>query len=117
MPEPLKSFVNRASVTRLAAAIHAARPTFDTRAFVKESLADLEPLELKARIDHVAAALAAFLPQPFPKAARLLAKAIPKASPELTMWEAWPATTYVEHHGIAHPDAALDTLAVLTRYA
>ena len=117
MPTPLKSFINRASVTRLADAIRAVHPTFDAHVFVKEALTGLDPLELKARIDHVAAALAAQLPQPFPLAARLLARAIPRATPELTMWEAWPATTYVEYHGIAHPEPALDALAVLTRYA
>ena len=117
MPTPLKSFINRASVSRLAGAIQAVHPTFESHAFVKAALAGLDPLELKARIDHVTAALAIHLPQPFSKAARLLARAIPKATPELTMWEAWPATTYVEYHGIAHPEPALDALAVLTRFA
>ena len=117
MPEPLKSFVNGASVTRLADTVRAVHPAFDLHAFVESATSGLEPLELKARIDHVAAALDAHLPRSFSKAARLLAGAIPKADPELTMWEAWPATTYVEYHGITHPEVALDALAVLTRYA
>ncbi|HET7768162.1 MAG TPA: hypothetical protein VFN74_05255, partial [Chloroflexota bacterium] len=119
MPEPLKSFVNRASVTRLADAIQSVDPAFDARTFAGDAINGIEPLELKARIDHVAAALAAHLPRSFPKAARLLRRAIPKREPEpeLTMWEAWPATTYIEYHGLAHPKEALDTLAVLTRYA
>ena len=117
MPEPLKSFVNRESVGRLAGAIQLVHPAFDSGAFAKAATTGLEPLELKARVDHVAAAVAAHLPQPFPKGARLLARAVPKAVPELTMWEAWPAVTYVEHRGIEHPLEALEALAVLTRYA
>ena len=117
MPEPLKSFINRESIARLAAAIQAVEPTFDSRAFVKQATTGLAPLELKARIDHVSAALAAHLPPSFPTAARILSKAIPEPTPDLTMWEAWPATTYVEYHGLEHPAEALDALAVLTRYA
>jgi 3-methyladenine DNA glycosylase AlkC len=35
----------------------------------------------------------------------------------LDMWAAWPCLAYVERHGVAHPEVALNALGALTRHA
>ncbi len=115
MPTPLKDHIDGPAIRVIAAAIHAIEPAFDPVAFAADTTANLDSLELKARIDHVASALARHLPVPFRKAARVLCTAARRAN--FTMWTGWPCVTYVERFGLDHPEAALDALACLTPYA
>jgi 3-methyladenine DNA glycosylase AlkC len=103
------------AVTALADAVAQVDPGFDRAAFVADALEGLAPLELKARIAHVADALARHLPHAFPQNAELVAEAAERAG--LTGWTAWPATEYVGRHGLDHPAEALDALARLTGHA
>ena len=120
MPTPFKDHVNANALDQIATAISAAHPGFDAASFTGETAAGLDALELKARIDHVAHALARHLPAPFPEASRLLCRAAATAAAlgrPLTTWTGWPCVAFVEHHGLEHPEAALDALACLTPYA
>ena len=111
MAQPFKEHVNRASVERLADALAGVRG-FDRRT-LRAAAGGLEPLELKARIAHVARGLAEALPG-F-GAAGAVAGAV--ADSDLSIWEAWPAQTWVEQHGLGDPRAALDAMAVMTARA
>lgn len=74
-PKPAQPFKNRIdtqSIGRLAAVLQRAEPNFAAGVFVRRASRGLGPLELKGRISHVAAALAATLPQDFAVAAAVV---------------------------------------------
>ena len=72
MAELLKSFFSPAVVRRLAADIARVRPSFRSRAFIREGTAGLDELELLDRGRHIARALGAHLPQDYPEAIEIL---------------------------------------------
>lgn len=121
MAEPFKHRIDRRAVERIAAAI--GLPGFDRAAFIAD--ADrLDALELKARVTHIADALARHLP-PFPAALPALIGAlgepVPIEAPDadaddsgLRGFGAWPLLRYVARHGLDHPDAALAALGAMT---
>ncbi len=115
MGSPLKERVDRQAARRLADAIAAVDTSFDAAAFVAEASASLHSLELKARVEQLAATLERHLAGPFGRAAQVLCAAASGAA--LDMWAAWPCVTYVERCGLDEPETALDALACLTRYA
>lgn len=111
-----KEHINSRSIAALADAIAAVDPTVDIAGFRRRASRGLAELELKARVGHVAAALGAVLDdRPFPDAATLVADAVDAGG--FGMWEGWPAVTWVETHGLDHPDAALAALQRLTPHA
>lgn len=111
---PFKDSINAQTVAALAKRLSAAGP-FPSRRFVTSATSRLEELELKARVAHVATALAACLPGDFADAAPQVERAV--AGSELGMWEAWPVMDWVALAGIEQPDLALPLLATLTSHA
>lgn len=115
-----KDRIDAALVARLGAAFAAVEPSFPVDRFRRSSVRGLGALELKARIAHVAAALAASLPDDFPTAATTVGGVLDRVDAgeiELDGWELWPVTDWVAACGRGHPDVALELLARLTRYA
>lgn len=110
-----KDNIGRATVERLADAFRGAHPEFPRDAFVERATAGLDALELKARVDHVAAALVDALPGDFSVAAPIVSRAI--GPTDYGMWEVWPVTMWVALAGIDDPDRALPLLAELTSHA
>ncbi|MCB9751462.1 MAG: DNA alkylation repair protein [Myxococcales bacterium] len=123
--EAFKHRISRASIEalaqHLAAAPDPAARALDARRLCRDAARGLEPLELKARVDHVATALAGHLPAAFPAAARWIRTSITRLSPAerdaCSMWVFWPLCTFVERQGLAHPGEALKTMKLLTRLA
>lgn len=126
--EPFKNRLGPAAVDHIAAALTAAwpadGPAFDRAGFTRAALRGLDALELKARVVHVADALAAHLP-PFERAVpRLLATLGAPADPDapdaeadesgLRGFAAWPLLRYVARHGLGHPAVALPALGEMT---
>jgi 3-methyladenine DNA glycosylase AlkC len=68
---------NPKKVSRLSSEIKTVYPKFDKQGFDKAVLSQFPQLELKARISHMSACLAQFLPQPFEKAVAVILKALP----------------------------------------
>ncbi len=114
MPEPFKNLVNTEAIARIGAAIAAVAP-FDERGFEARAGAGLEPLELKARVRHVADALRAFLPESWPEAARILVASLP-AAPGGGLF-LWPVAQVVETYGLEHPEISLEALRGITPHA
>ena len=112
---PFKEEVNRETIGSLAAALASVDPTLDVTGFRRRAARGLADLELKARVGHIAAALAALLAdRPFPAASVLVADAADAG--DLGMWDGWPALTWVEEQGLDHPTAALTALRRLTSH-
>jgi 3-methyladenine DNA glycosylase AlkC len=111
----LKDYINRASIGELGAAIAAADPDFPVARFVADSMRGLRRLELKARIDHVAASLGRHLPPDFEVAAPLVDEAV--GHPGLDGWSAWPIPVWISDAGIDHFEEAVRLLEHVTPVA
>lgn len=115
----MKDALDGAAVRRIGTALAAAAPGFNRRGFERAAAGGLEALELKARVAHVIAALAGYLPSPFPAAAAVLRR-VPgvwdggAADDPLRGFAAWPLIDYVAAHGLDHPRVALELLPRLT---
>ncbi len=120
-PTAFKDQIDHALIERLALAFAGADPAFDTAAFRRRATEGLAPLELKARIAHVASALGASLPTSFSDAAAVADTVFsgPEAvaAAELSGWDAWPVVEWAGAAGRDQPELALELLARLTRYA
>lgn len=119
MAEPLKNGLARSALVRLAKNLKTAAPRFEERRFVHACLQDLEPLELKERVAHVAAQLPDFLPASYPAALKIILRSIPTwdggdEEDPLRGFAAWPLFQFVEDQGRKDFTASMDALAELT---
>lgn len=127
MPEPFKNFLNADIVGWLRRHLLRAWPSFDGERFEALALDGLEALELKARAQHLCAALEATLPPDFDSAAGVIeASLLPVRRDEglgelrageagLAGWALWPLTEFVARRGLASPERALACLHELTQ--
>ncbi len=116
--EPLKERINRETVRTLATALAAQDPALDAPRFVTKTARGLAPLELKARIEHVADALFDWLGGDFPAVMHKLRGSLPRPVPpgEAGLFRYWPVATVVERHGRGHRDEAFEAMRDITRY-
>lgn len=127
MAEPFKNWIDEPLLRTAARHLRRVQPDFPDRRFVALATDGLAALELKARVRHVAAALAATLPVEFARAADVLERSLApprddtdlgKLAPcdaGLAGWIVWPMTEFVAVHGLAHPERALRALHALTQ--
>ena len=127
MGEPFKQRVNAALVRDFATHLRRRWADFPQRRFVRLALKGLDDLELKARVAHVADALAACLPEDFDAAAEVLEAALAPARVDddlsalvtsdegLAGWSVWPMTDFVARYGLAYPTRSLRALRALTQ--
>jgi len=125
--EPFKNLVGAELVRTIAAHLTRVHGDFPRRSFVRRATAGLDELELKARVAHVADALAAALPEAFADAADVLERALAPATTDtdlsrlvpgehgLAGWAIWPLCDFVARYGLAHPDRSLAALYQLTQ--
>ena len=117
--ELMKNGLAKPAVLRINKALAEIVPEFNSKAFAKEAMTGLEPLELKERVKHLIAVLNRHLPDSFPQTAKLLQQ-IPKvwdhgdADDPLRYFAAWPLTDYVAVYGLKHPKHSLKTMEKLT---
>jgi 3-methyladenine DNA glycosylase AlkC len=127
MAEPFKNFLNAEIVGWLRRHFTRAWPGFGGARFQTLALDGLESMELKARAQHLCAALEATLPADFATAADLIeASLLPVRRDEelgelrtseagLAGWALWPVTEFVARCGLASPERALVCLHALTQ--
>lgn len=113
MAEPLKHHFDRALAEQLCAALEAAGgPKFSTTDFSDTLVDGFDDLELKDRINFTADEIRHRLPDDYPEALQIVVAAATADSIE--GFSAWPLCSFVERHGVDHPAASLDAMAVLT---
>jgi len=115
----MKDGLNRAAIVRLRTALAAADPAFDGARFQRRALRGLTSLELKQRVRHVIAAMAAGLPDDFSRALPTVlaaAENFPAGEPDdsLQGFAAWPLIDWVPVAGLVHFEASLQALRRLT---
>ena len=127
MAEAFKEWIGTELVRTMAKHLTRVHSEFPRQRFVKLATDGLAELELKARVLHVADALAATLPSSFSQAAKVLEKSLAPARSDadlsklvpcdagLAGWAVWPMTDYVARYGIQHPKRALRCLHALTQ--
>jgi len=95
--------------------------TLEADAFVKDVMARLLELELKARIVHISEVLAVHLPDDFAEAASALEAALPppldpaKSDDDFGDFIFAPLGAYVAEHGLAQLDISLPLLKEMTK--
>lgn len=122
MAEPLKHRFGPDVVRRIAAMLQAADPAFPHDAFVADAVDGFEPLELKARAQHVADAMQRHLPGPYPRALDVVLRSLgpPLAATSgngMAPFLYLPHTLFVARQGLAdeHFEASMNALHALTR--
>jgi len=110
-----KEQIDRDAIVRLTTALTGVWKAFPHDAFVLAATTGLGPLELKARVAHVAAALAVHLPTNFAEAARYVGDAIVAGAPWKS-FDLWPMQHWAMVAGIDHPAHALPLIARVTPF-
>ena len=109
----MKHWFDEAFYRRGAAQLAALHPRFDADRFLARALADLDALELMARVQRTADAFHVALPVPF--AEQLDVLRAHAAQIGHTFAAIWPCT-HVAAQGLDHPSLALPALRDLTRH-
>ena len=126
MAEPFKNFFNATMIGQIGDHLARVDPGFDNTAFSAIACAGLEPLELKARSNHIRQALEKTLPDNFRESCELIIAALHPVddSPigDMAMddqgirgWPIMPIADYVAENGMQEFDYSLDVLGHLTR--
>ncbi len=120
MAEAFKDLLNATTVAATGRML-ATGGSLAEEAFVARATAGLDKLELKARVRHVADAIRAALPGPWPQAVDALVRSLPppyegedRLSAGLFLW---PVATVVEVYGLEHPELSLPALRAITQHA
>lgn len=127
MAEPFKNWIDAALLRTAGKHLQAAWAAFPRQRFERLATDGLERLELKQRVQHVAAALAATLPEGFARAADVLEATLLPARDDsdlgalrssddgLAGWIVWPMTEFVAQRGLGEPERALRALHAMTQ--
>ncbi len=134
MAEPFKNLLGPKVVAAMAGHLqragHETGVGFDAQHFRRRALAGLEALEMKARAQHLCAALEHTLPGDFSSAATLMETSLasmdaiddatldgPRGARDdgLSGWAVWPLTEYVARHGHGDTPRALQALHAMTQ--
>ncbi len=114
----LKAQLGPAAVAQLAQVLLSVYPDFDQQGFISQANEQLDALELKGRVRHLIAVLAAHLPAGFCETAQILesvAEAWPEPSQgQWSSFTAWPLIDYVSVYGLHYPQRAFVVLETLT---
>ncbi len=115
----MKDRLNHATASRLAQQILAVHPTFDTDRYLTQATANLDRLELSARVTAFAEALRSELPTSVPEAIAILRASLPPVCAvkefDWTAWHLWPIGQFIATHGLDHYDQSLAALTELTQ--
>lgn len=113
MAAPLKDRLNPALVDDLARRFSAEFPSFDHDGFTAAVVSQLDDLELKDRVSLLADELAGRLPADYRRALKIV---VAVAGDEtVDPWAGWPLCSFVERHGLDHPEASLEAMTTLTK--
>ncbi len=111
MAEPLKDRFDLNQVQMLADRLADSFPELDRPQLV--SVADkFGDLELKDRIAATADSIKATLPPNYPDALRIVIKTAELH--DFDMFDGWPLSTFVERHGLGHPELSIRAMETIT---
>ncbi len=113
MPDALKDNFNDELVAELSDRLESIEPhRFDRARFIAEMTPTLHDLELKDRVALVADAIRVAIDAEYPDA---LAAVVAVSETELNPWTGWALCSFIERHGLDHPDRSLSAMETVTR--
>lgn len=127
MAEAFKDWINPRLLRTMAQHLSRVHAEFPRVRFERLATIGLMELELKARVIHVADALAQCLPKAFGRAAMVLERSLAPERTDadlaklvpcdlgLAGWAVWPMTDFVARYGLAYPKRALRALHAMTK--
>ncbi len=110
-PNAFKHQLNNDVVKKMAKAISVQTKKFDSAKFIQLHK-DIHTLELKARVRLISDSLAKCLPANYPKALKIILATC--QNPNLTGFEFWPYTEFIQTYGLEHFKISMDALSKLT---
>ncbi len=119
-PQAFKHHISAATVQELAARLSSALPDFDGEAFARLAQSELDDLELKARLKHIARAARLTWTGPVGTLIAALPVACDAAhdpagrGAALSGWPVWALLQIVEDHGLPARDESLAAMHALT---
>ena len=111
-PNAFKHMISEVVVKKMASALASADKDFDKKTFVSATQ-KLAPLELKQRVILLREQLKKTLPQSYPKALEILLKSLKFNN--LSGFDLWPYTEFIQTYGIGNPKASLEALHEITQ--
>lgn len=111
-PNAFKHAINKGVLVKMAAAIHGVYPAFETKKFIAIHT-DLDILELKPRVLRIRDQLRSQLPEDYAKALKILLQSL--KSKNLSGFDLWPYTEFVQTYGLDQPTLSLEALYELTQ--
>jgi 3-methyladenine DNA glycosylase AlkC len=120
MAEPLKNHFGPEIARLWAGWMEASLPNFRSKAFLKESLAGFDDLELMPRGRHLGEVLARHLPESFPRAARVLCRilesaTLPQSGNPISSFAFMPAGVVAASRGLGYFSESMELLKALTK--
>lgn len=126
MPEPFKNLFNPVLIRAMARHLGRVSTDFDAAEFERRACHGLDVLELKARSEHICAALGACLPADFEQACLLLRASLhPEKDVDLRHlimdkegirgWAIMPMAEFVARHGLPYFDLSMTLLGEMTQ--
>lgn len=110
-PQAFKHMLDRAFLNRLAIAIKAVSPSFESKKLLAVE-ASLKPLEMKPRVQLVRDELRNLLPDDYPKALKILMASLDKS--EFRSFDLWCYSEFIQTYGLDHLDLSLKAMKQLT---
>jgi DNA alkylation repair enzyme len=120
-PQNFKDYFNREMAEGIAAQLQAVYPSFDTSSFLAQVMAELEQLELKARVNLIAKAMREHLPSDYPSALRIAESLLGEPSSAYVEgmfssgWRLMVLAAFVEHYGLDHLEESLAAMYKITQ--
>ena len=114
-----KDWWDRDAAVALADQFSAAWSGFDQTAFVTKATADIEALEMMARVGQFAEALRVNLPEPIPEALEIITGSLPEPLPDCEAvtdgWLQWSIGFFIGEYCLGHYDEAMTAMIELTQ--
>lgn len=110
-PNAFKHQLNNDVVKKIAKALSETTNKFDSARFIQLHK-EIHRLELKARVRLISDSLAQCLPADYPSALKIIVSVCKKN--ELTGFELWPFTEFIQTYGLNHFKISMDALSKLT---
>jgi 3-methyladenine DNA glycosylase AlkC len=116
----LKSYFDYNLVQGVGAQLQTAYPSFDQASFLEEVMAELEALELKARVNLIAKVMREHLPSDYPTALKIAECMLEERAEQVEGilgggWRLAILATFVEHYGLDHLEVSLAAMYKITQ--
>ena len=114
-----KDWFDKDAATAMANQLTAVYNDFDQTLFKRKALHKINTLEFGDRVKQFSNALHATLPQPYPKAIKILVKSFPEqavsAESVTDGWLQWPVGQFIADHGTDHFSESMQAMVSLTQ--